>query len=203
MRFLPWSKVTVFGLTLLGAAGLARPAAAVFTVDVAQQPGKVVATGTGTIDLTALTACCGSNPPPDIAAQLARIALGASGLVGEAWDQGNFHGPTNFGSGGLFAATSGTGDHVEMAGSNSFLAVPTNYVSGAALSDSATWINATVSSLGLTPGTYTWAWGSGAHADSFVINIQAPAPAVPEPASLALLATAVLGLGTAGRLTRR
>ncbi len=78
-----------------------------------------------------------------------------------------------------------------------------NYVSGAALSDSATWNNSTISSLGLTPGTYTWAWGGGDHADSFVINIKAPAPAVPEPASLALLATAVLGLGTAGRLTRR
>jgi hypothetical protein len=203
MRFLRWSKVTVFGLTLLGGAGLARPAAAVFTVDIAQQSGNVVATGSGTIDLTALTACCGSNPPPDITAQLGRIALGASGLVGEAWAQGNFHGPINFGSGGLFLATSGTGDHVEMAGSNSFLAVPTGYVSGAALSDSATWDNATVSSLGLTPGTYTWAWGSGADADRFVIDIAAPAPAVPEPASLALLATAVLGLGTAGRLTRR
>ncbi len=88
-----------------------------------------------------------------------------------------------------------------MAGSNSFLAVPTGYVSGAALSDSATWNNATISSLGLTPGTYTWAWGNGATADSFVIDVEAPR--VPEPASLALLATAVLGLRTARRLTRR
>jgi hypothetical protein len=203
MRFLPWSKVTVFGLMLLGAAGIARPAEAVFTVDIAQQTGKVVATGSGTIDLAALHDCCISNPPPDITASLGRLSLGANGLLGEAWDQGNFHGPVNFGSGGLFLATSGTGDHVEMAASNSFLAVPIGYVSGAALSDSATWNNATISSLGLTPGTYTWAWGSGAHADSFVIDIEAPAPAVPEPASLALLVTAVLGLGTAGRLTRR
>lgn len=185
---------------LLGAAGLARPAAAVFTVDIAQQTGNVVAIGSGTIDLSALAACCGSNPPPDITAQLGGVSLGANGLVGEAWIGLTFHEPTNFGSGGLFLATSGTGDHVEMAGQNRFLAVPTGYVSGAALSDSATWNNATVSSLGLTPGTYTWAWGSGDHADSFVIDIKAPAPEVPEPASLA---TAVLGLGTAGRLTRR
>ena len=200
MRFQPWSKATVFALTLLGAAGLVRPAAAMFIADITQQGANVVATGSGTIDLTALTFCCGSNPPPDIDAQLGRLSLGA-GLAGAAWTGNTFHGPVNFGGGGLFLATSGTGDHVEVAATNSLIAVPTGYVSGAALSDSATWNNATVSSLGLTPGTYTWGWGSGAHADSFVIDIEAPT--VPEPASLALLATAVLGLSTARRLKRR
>ncbi len=48
-----------------------------------------------------------------------------------------------------------------MAGQNSFLTVSMGYVSGAALSDSATRDNATISSLGLTPGTYTWAWDNG------------------------------------------
>jgi hypothetical protein len=201
MRFPPLSKMTLFCLTLLGAAGLVRPAAAGFIVNVAQQGANVVATGSGTINLTALTDCCSSNPPPDITALLGRLSLGATGLVGEAWSGNSFHGPNNFGSGSLFFATSGTGDHVEMAASNSFLAVPTGYVSGTALSDSATWNSKTISSLGLTPGIYTWAWGSGATADSFVIDIQAPS--VPEPASLALVATAILGLRTARRLTRR
>jgi hypothetical protein len=201
MRLLPLSRMTVFGLTLLGTASLAWPAAAEFIVDIAQQGGNVVATGSGTIDLSALTDCCGSNPSPDITAQLGRIALGAEGSVGEAWAGGGFHGPSNFGSGGLFLASSGTGNHVEMAGSNSFLAVPTGYVSGSALSDSATWNSATISSLGLTPGTYTWAWGSGGSADSFVIDIAAAS--TPEPASLALLATAVLGLRIARGRTRR
>ncbi len=84
MRFPPLSEMTVFGLTLFGAAVLARPAAAEFIVDIAQQGGKVVATGSGTIDLAALADCCGSNAPPDITAQLGRISLGATGLVGAA-----------------------------------------------------------------------------------------------------------------------
>jgi hypothetical protein len=126
MRFPPLSRMTVLGLTLFGAAGLARPAAAGFMVDIVQQGANVVATGSGTIDLTALSDCCGSKPPPDIVAALGRISLGANGPAGVAWDGGTFHGPANFGAGGLFLATSGTGDHVEMAGSNSFLAVPTD-----------------------------------------------------------------------------
>jgi hypothetical protein len=194
MRFPPLSAMTAFGLILLGAAGLARPAAAAFIVDIAQQGGNVVATGSGTIDLAALTACCGSNPPPGVNAVLGRLSLG-NGVSGEAWAGNSFHGPGSFGGGGLFQATSGTGDHVEMAGQNSFLAVPTGYVSGTALADSATWNSATISSLGLTPGTYTWAWGSGADADSFVIDIAAAS--TPEPVSLALLTTAILGLGIA------
>ena len=201
MKFSLLSKVILFGLTLLAAAGLARPAAALFTVDIVQQSGKVVATGSGTIDLTDLSNCCSSNAPPDVNAVLGRLWLG-SGAAGEAWSGNSFHGPSDFGGGGLFLATSGTGNHVEVAAQNSIVAVPTGYVSGAALSDSATWNSATISSLGLTPGTYTWAWGNGVDADSFVLNVEAPTPAVPDPASLALLATAVLGLGTAGRLTR-
>ncbi len=201
-RVLPWSKAAVLGLALLGASGLARPAAATFIVSIEQQGANVVATGSGTINLSALSFCCDSNPPPDVNAVLGRLSLGASGLVGAAWAGGGFHGPGNFGSGGLFFATSGTGHHVEIAGQNSFLAVPIGYVSGAALSDSATWNNATISSLGLKPGTYTWAWGSGPTADSFVIGIAAPASSVPEPVSLGLLATAIAGLG-ATRLSQR
>jgi hypothetical protein len=76
------------------------------------------------------------------------------------------------------------------------LFLPVNYVSGAPLSDSATWDNATIASLGLTPGTYTWTWGSGASADSFTVQIEA---STPQPGSMALLgAGALFGLGFVG-----
>jgi hypothetical protein len=44
-------------------------------------------------------------------------------------------------------------------------------VSGTQLKNTATYTGQTISSLGLTPGTYTWTWGTGAHADSFVLVI--------------------------------
>jgi hypothetical protein len=66
------------------------------------------------------------------------------------------------------------------------LAVPFSYVSGSALLDTSTYDNATLASLGVTPGAYIWTWGAGASADSLPLQI-GPAPTnTPEPASLAL-----------------
>jgi hypothetical protein len=68
-------------------------------------------------------------------------------------------GPLNFGSGGGTDADSGSGDLVGISGSGGILLVPHGYVSGTALSDNATYDNATFASLGLTPGTYVWEVG--------------------------------------------
>jgi hypothetical protein len=115
--------------------------------------------------------------------------------------------PTSFGSGNQTNATSGSGDIVGLfngiAGGSAAanLIVPSGYVSGATLSDTATYDNATFASLGATPGTYKWTWGTGEDADSFTLDIKA-AKAVPEPASLTVLALGLAGLGMATR-TRR
>jgi hypothetical protein len=47
------------------------------------------------------------------------------------------------------------------------LLVPPGYVSETPLSDTATYYNATFSSLGVTPGTYTWTWST----DTFTLDV--------------------------------
>jgi hypothetical protein len=75
------------------------------------------------------------------------------------------------------------------------VAVGFGYQSGAALSGSATYDNATFASLGLMPGSYVYTWGSGANADSLTINIEA----VPELSTWAMMALGFAGLGFVGR----
>src|SRR5262245_28189845 len=55
-------------------------------------------------------------------------------------------------------------------GVGSLVGVPRGYVSGAALSDSATYNNTTLATLGVTPGTYVWTWGTGAN-QNFTLKI--------------------------------
>jgi hypothetical protein len=94
-------------------------------------------------------------------------------------------GPATFGMGHYFAATSGTGDPfgIQLLGLRGALMVPSGYVSGAHLSATDTYANQTFSSLGLTPGTYTWTWGHGAHADSLTLQIGTASAVVPEPST--------------------
>ena len=87
---------------------------------------------------------------------------------------------------------SGTGDTVGIAALplNGLLFVPTGYLSGSALSDTSTYADKTLSTLGVTLGTYEWAWGTGAD-QNFTLVIGVP---VPEPASSLLLGAAIAAL---------
>jgi hypothetical protein len=81
-----------------------------------------------------------------------------------------------------------------------FLLVPQGYASGAALSDSMTFNNATFASLGVTPGTYVWTWGDGAN-QNFTLQIGlVGVPGVPDGGStVSLLGCALLGLAALRR----
>ena len=76
--------------------------------------------------------------------------------------------------------------------------VPQGYVSGAALSDSMTFNNATFASLGVTPGTYVWTWGTGLANQNFTLMIGGAG--VPDGGStVSLLGCALLGLAALRR----
>jgi hypothetical protein len=160
---------------------LAPAAQAGYIVTLTQQGSNVVATGSGAIDLTGLTFDFQAGQDSRMQPNAGRIATGAlNPLILEAVVDlySGVSGPTSFGSGGITVADNsgaGSGDMVGIDGTGTppfgaFLEVPQGYISGTALSDSATYSGATFASLGVTPGTYEWTWGTGAD-QNFTLKI--------------------------------
>ena len=168
-----------------------RQAQADYLVTLQQVGPNVVATGSGSIDLTGLTpAGSGQN----IAGEL--IPNGPTVLVGSGNDDfyTGFSEPGKFGSGGVIDANSNSGSSVGIA---AVLLVPSGYISNTPLSPSTSmYDNATFSSLGVTPGTYVWTWGAFAPTQKFTLDV------VPEPSSLLLLALGVILLNAKLRALR-
>ena len=179
-----------------------RPVQA-YTVTLEQVGSNVVATGTGAFNLTGLTFQNNFfNAPPQIQANFSLLITGPGGANQSQYT--GFIGPTNFGSGPLIFADTGSGDGVGIvgSGSNTFLIVPQGYVSGAALSSSATWNNVTLASLGVTPGIYGWAWGTGLEDQNFDLEIKplgVPPPVPDGGSTVSLLGCALLGLAALRR----
>jgi len=181
---------------------LSQPAQAGYMVTLQQVGSNVVATGTGAFDLTGLTNGGATGNVPAILPAVAFIVTGLSNDGTIYGGSGVITGPSSFGSGGLTLASSGTGDLVGLETNNGtfgdFIIVPQGYVSGTSLSDSATYLNATLSTLGVTPGIYEWTWGNGANQN---FTLDAIAPAVPDSGStLGLLSLSVVALLGATRL---
>jgi len=166
---------------LTGPGLSAPPAQAGYIMSLAEVGTSVVAAGSGTIDLADLT-------PLGLHVGLPLVEPNAAIIyTGGAFYQANdgyagLIGPTNFGTGGqTFASDSGPGQSgfVGIAGAVGFLAVPAFYISNNPLSSDTIWDNASLTSLGVTPGIYTWTWGTGVHADSFTLEVEAvPAPLI-------------------------
>lgn len=187
-------------LTAVGLCAWSLPAAAAVTIDIREIGSDVIATSIGSIDLTGLTlitettyTSASALRPTDafVATGSATTTNGYSGITG----------PRDIGFGSVVNATSGSGTPF---GLNIFpvnrpaglarLFLPLNYVSGQSIEGSATFANATLQSLGLTVGQYTYA----APNDSVVINVVASA--VPEPATWTMI---LAGFGMIGFAVRR
>jgi hypothetical protein len=82
--------------------------------------------------------------------------------------------PSPFGSGtSITNATSGTGEFfgVNFLAGSMRLVVPIAYTSNTVITGTSTYVGATLSSLGATPGTYIWDWGTGINAGSIILRV--------------------------------
>jgi len=189
MKFVKWigGAPAIAAATMFGGGLPAPPAQAAYTVTLQQQGSDVVATGAGTLDTTDFGEGVVETDQARINPQSGSVLIGPATTTNLALLTG-IAGPTSFGSGAMSEnADSGSGDLVGVFDGMG-LAIPEYYPSGSALSGTSTWLNQTFSSLGATPGSYTWIWGSGAHSDFFSLDIIEGAAAVPEPSSIVLLA---------------
>ena len=179
----------IFGTMLIG---LSAPSAqAGYVVDLTQQGSNVVATGSGPIDLTGLSFFATIVGQASLVSSIGHIITGPTGFTPTDLYTG-FTGPADFGSGDLIIpAGSGSGDVVGITAAAGEFFVPSGYVSGTSLSDTATYDSQTFSSLGVTRGRYEWTWGTGAN-QNFTLVV------VPEPSAWAMMLLGFAGLGFAG-----
>lgn len=201
MTFVKKMAGAALGALLLGSGLISSPTRA-YVVTLEEVGNDVVATGKGALDLTGLNFVGASTDQSQIIPVIGAIITGPTDATSFTRYSG-FTGPTKFGNGTEVFANSGSGDIVGILGGEDALEMPDRYVSGDPLSSTATWLNKTFATLGVTPGTYAWTWGNGQPNQNLVLIIGAvDAVPVPEPASIALLGTALAGLLLAGAIRR-
>ena len=181
MRSLP--SLAISFIFLAGVTSLAR---GTMIITCTQTGSDVVCTVGGSVDLSALSLGYTGGSKGNVNPAAGVVAVGPPVFS----DIDVYPGIPNvpFGPGAETLPSIGTGLAYGTGSTN--LYVPAGYVSGATLPpSSSTYSGASLSSLGITPGTYVWNWGSGANADSAILT------AIPEPSALCLL---LLGLGVGG-----
>ena len=157
----------IFSAFLLLATLSTAPAAVV--VNLLEQSGDVVATGSGSLNTAGLSLYQNGGTGSILIPSNGGVTLGSFSLISTF---APIAGPVNFGGGGSNRnVASESGNLFGVLGGGEQLIVPYGYTSGTSLSATATWANSTFTSLGLTTGTYEWTWGGGDTADSFTLNI--------------------------------
>lgn len=111
----------------------ALPARAGVILDIYQSGTDVVATYSGTIDLSGLTSTAVDGITEAYAWGAKAVMVFGPTVSGQPVYLG-ISGPANFGTGGIIDASSETGDTFGIAGANADLLLPLGYVSGASIS---------------------------------------------------------------------
>jgi hypothetical protein len=178
---------------LVIAAAFAQRADGSVIVDITQAGPNVDVIGSGTLNLAALTFEETASETAEIDPTNGIVVVGSTSSTSvDYYGSLGVSGPSSIGSGGSTGASSASNALIfGFDGNSGTLSVPHDYTSGTPLSSSNVYDSATLSSLGLTPGTYTWTWGSGPTADSFTVQVDASAP---EPGSLFLVAAGAVSL---------
>ncbi|MBW8780905.1 MAG: hypothetical protein JF599_03320 [Verrucomicrobia bacterium] len=177
------AKVALFGKILAGLVGvfaLAVSARAAVTINIQQVGSDVVATSSGSLNLSGLGLVTANG---STGANFMSVANGyiSLGTPGSSTVYSGFSTSGSLGSGGFTSASSSSGDITAPDKADGYLFLPHNYVTGASLASTATWLSTNFTTLGLTDGaslTYTW---SG---DAITVNVVS---AIPEPATVAFL----------------
>ncbi|CAM3164551.1 hypothetical protein SPAN111604_07820 [Sphingomonas antarctica] len=180
--------------SMLGATALVTFSAtgtnAAITVNIRGLGNNVVATTTGSLDLTGLT--LGANTY-----YLQTAVAGSTGYIGTGAGSHNVStdpftllsaytgltGPASFGSGRFTNADSGSSNAFGLNASSfgsPYIFVPLGYLSGTSLVSRATFLNQTIATLGLTAGSYIYDSGI----DNVTVNIAGigAVPTSPVPA---------------------
>ncbi|MBV9010366.1 MAG: hypothetical protein JO354_14565 [Verrucomicrobia bacterium] len=191
------SIVALLCAAITGFLFTAAPVQAGYMVTLTQQGSNVVATGSGAIDLTGLRGFGEGFAPAQIFPRAGSIIL-AGGTSDQFVD---ISGPVSFGTGRRSFPTSSSGSVAGIDGFDGLVIVPVGYSSNSALSGTATYNNATFSTLGVTPGTYEWSWGDGAN-QNFTLTIAAGPHGVGDTGSTMALLLAGLGALVGARFLR-
>lgn len=197
--------LAIRGGLVLAVALLAVSAQAAYTVTVYESGTDVIASGSGSLKLTAWTKPDGTNAQRASTYPIGGyLQTGPISFTATDYYLGIQAAPnqsSGLGNGGVvIQATSGTGASVGISGAGGMLSVPTGYVSESQLTSSATWANQTIAGLAMEPGTYVWTWGNGGTADSFTVIIQGAAAPVAANDSYTTQINHGLSVGTPGVL---
>jgi hypothetical protein len=172
LEFLKPTLATTLAIVLAWLLSVRPAQAGGYTVTLRQVGPDVVATGSGAIDLTGLTFFGSTSLDPAMGPRFIYTGPTSSRVHSYFFPRWLI----GFGPGPTTPANSGSGKMVGIApdvggGLQGFrLSVPTDYVSGTALSDSATYNGKTFATLGVRPGTRVWKWGTGAN-QNFTLQI--------------------------------